>query len=67
MAKELKRPKKEIELFAKRAMNYKNVYDKVVKTLDFIMNEYKEGRLNSREYYMKNKKVLNKLKKMNSK
>lgn len=28
LAKELKRPKKEIELYAKRAMNYKNVYDK---------------------------------------
>ncbi|MDH6304090.1 putative alpha-1,2-mannosidase [Parabacteroides sp. PF5-5] len=28
LAKELKRPKKEIELYAKRAMNYKNVFDK---------------------------------------
>lgn len=28
IAKELKRPKKEIDLFAKRAMNYKNVFDK---------------------------------------
>lgn len=28
LAKELKRPKKEIELFAKRAMNYKNLFDK---------------------------------------
>lgn len=28
LAKELKRPKKEIERFAKRAMNYKNVFDK---------------------------------------
>ncbi len=28
IAKELKRPKKEIELFAKRAMNYKNLFDK---------------------------------------
>ena len=27
LAKELKRPKKEINLFAKRAMNYKNLYD----------------------------------------
>ena len=27
MAKELKRPKKEIELYAKRAMNYKNLFD----------------------------------------
>lgn len=28
LAKELKRPKKEISLFAKRAMNYKNLFDK---------------------------------------
>lgn len=28
LAKELKRPKKEIKLFAKRAMNYKNLFDK---------------------------------------
>lgn len=28
LAKELKRPEKEIQLFAKRAMNYKNVFDK---------------------------------------
>ena len=28
IAKELKRPKKEINLFAKRAMNYKNLFDK---------------------------------------
>jgi len=28
MAKALKRPKKEIDLFAKRAMNYKNLFDK---------------------------------------
>ncbi|WP_085536133.1 GH92 family glycosyl hydrolase [Massilibacteroides vaginae] len=27
LAKDLKRPKKEIDLFAKRAMNYKNLYD----------------------------------------
>lgn len=27
LAKELKRPKKEIDLFAKRAMNYKNLFD----------------------------------------
>ncbi|MEG1685464.1 MAG: GH92 family glycosyl hydrolase, partial [Bacteroides sp.] len=27
LAKELKRPKKEIELYAKRAMNYKNLFD----------------------------------------
>lgn len=27
LAKELKRPKKEIALFAKRAMNYKNLFD----------------------------------------
>lgn len=28
LAKELKRPKKEVQLFAKRAMNYKNLFDK---------------------------------------
>lgn len=28
LAKELKRPKKEIDLYAKRAMNYKNLFDK---------------------------------------
>jgi len=28
LAKDLKRPKKEIDLYAKRAMNYKNVFDK---------------------------------------
>lgn len=28
LAKELKRPKKEIELYAKRAMNYRNLFDK---------------------------------------
>lgn len=28
LAKELKRPKKEVDLFAKRAMNYKNLFDK---------------------------------------
>jgi predicted alpha-1,2-mannosidase len=28
LAKDLKRPKKEIDLFAKRAMNYKNLFDK---------------------------------------
>lgn len=33
LAKELKRPKKEIELYAKRAMNYKNVYDKESKLM----------------------------------
>lgn len=33
IAKELKRPKKEIDLFAKRAMNYKNLYDKETKLM----------------------------------
>ena len=33
LAKELKRPKKEIELFAKRAMNYKNLFDKETKLM----------------------------------
>ena len=33
IAKELKRPKKEIELFAKRAMNYKNLFDKESKLM----------------------------------
>ena len=33
MAKALNRPKKEIELFAKRAMNYRNVFDKESKLM----------------------------------
>lgn len=33
LAKELKRPKKEIEMYAKRAMNYKNLYDKESKLM----------------------------------
>ncbi len=33
LAKELKRPKKEIDLFAKRAMNYKNIFDKETKLM----------------------------------
>lgn len=33
LAKDLKRPKKEIELYAKRAMNYKNLYDKETKLM----------------------------------
>ena len=33
LAKELKRPQKEIDLYAKRAMNYKNVYDKESKLM----------------------------------
>jgi predicted alpha-1,2-mannosidase len=33
MAKELKRPKKEIELYAKRAMNYKNLFDPETKLM----------------------------------
>ncbi|WP_321437926.1 GH92 family glycosyl hydrolase [uncultured Bacteroides sp.] len=33
LAKELKRPKKEIDVFAKRAMNYKNLFDKETKLM----------------------------------
>lgn len=33
IAKELKRPKKELNLFAKRALNYKNVFDKESKLM----------------------------------
>ena len=33
LAKELKRPKKEIDLFAGRAMNYKNLFDKETKLM----------------------------------
>ena len=33
LAKELKRPKKELNLFAQRAMNYKNVFDKTSKLM----------------------------------
>ena len=33
LAKALNRPKKEIELFAKRAMNYRNVFDKESKLM----------------------------------
>lgn len=33
IAKELKRPKKEIDLYAKRAMNYKNLFDKESKLM----------------------------------
>ncbi|WP_321518523.1 GH92 family glycosyl hydrolase [uncultured Bacteroides sp.] len=33
LAKDLKRPKKEIDLFAKRAMNYKNLFDKETKLM----------------------------------
>lgn len=33
LAKELKRPKKEVSLFAKRAMNYKNLFDKESKLM----------------------------------
>ena len=33
IAKELGRPKKELELYAKRAMNYKNLYDKETKLM----------------------------------
>ena len=33
MAKELRRPKKEVELYAKRAMNYKNLFDKETKLM----------------------------------
>ncbi|MEG1749864.1 MAG: GH92 family glycosyl hydrolase, partial [Tannerellaceae bacterium] len=33
LAKELKRPKKELDLYAKRALNYKNLYDKETKLM----------------------------------
>lgn len=33
LAKELKRPKKEVELFARRALNYKNLYDNETKLM----------------------------------
>lgn len=33
LAKDLKRPKKEVDLYAKRAMNYKNLYDKETKLM----------------------------------
>ena len=33
LAKELKRPKKEVELFARRALNYKNLYDAETKLM----------------------------------
>lgn len=33
LAKELKRPKKEIKLFAERSMNYKNLFDKKIKLM----------------------------------
>lgn len=33
LAKELKRPKKEVDLYAKRAMNYKNLFDKETKLM----------------------------------
>lgn len=33
MAKELGRPKKEVELYARRALNYKNLYDKETKLM----------------------------------
>jgi len=43
--------------------NDKNVYDKVIKTLEAIMNEYENGNLNSRNYYLQNKKMLKRLEK----
>lgn len=43
--------------------NDKNVYDKVIKTLKAIMNEYESGNLNSRNYYLQNKKMLKRLEK----
>ena len=42
MAKELKRPQEEIELFRKRALNYRNVYDKESKLM--------RGRLKNGEF-----------------
>jgi len=43
--------------------NDKNVYDKVIKTLKAIMDEYESGNLNSRDYYLQNKKMLKRLEK----
>ncbi len=44
LAKELKRPKSEIDLFAKRAMNYKNLYDPESK---LMRGKNKDGKFQS--------------------
>ena len=44
LAKELKRPKSEIDLFAKRAMNYKNLYDPETK---LMRGKNKDGKFQS--------------------
>jgi predicted alpha-1,2-mannosidase len=44
MAKELKRPKKEIDLYAKRAMNYKNLFDPETK---LMRGKNKDGQFQS--------------------
>ena len=41
----------------------KEIYDKVIKTINKIMDEYKLGNLNSRDYYKQYKKLLKKLEK----
>lgn len=41
----------------------KEIYDKVIKTINKIMDEYKVGNLNSRDYYKQYKKLLKKLEK----
>lgn len=41
----------------------KEIYDKVIKTINKIMDEYKIGNLNSRDYYKQYKKLLKKLEK----
>ena len=41
----------------------KEIYDKVIKTINKIMDEYKNGNLNSRNHYEKYKKLLKKLEK----
>lgn len=55
----VKRYMKECPLLFKN----KDILDKVTKTIECIMNEYTEGRLNSKDYYTMNKKVIKKLKK----
>jgi predicted alpha-1,2-mannosidase len=44
LAKELNRPQKEIDLFAKRALNYKNVFDK---NINFMRGRNKDGSFQS--------------------
>lgn len=41
----------------------KEIYDKVIKTINKIMDEYKVGNLNSSDYYKQYKKLLKKLEK----